>query len=550
MSLVGNEQLQTLDDGDVASLREQIARLEAEVDALRSAHDAAVDRADARSDFVSHLSHELRTPMNGIIGMTRLALETELNHEQREYLEVVQSSADALLTLINDVLDHAKIDSGRLDLESIPFRLTDTVRDTLKGVSVLADHKGLSLDYEPDADVPEMVMGDPTRLRQVILNLVGNAIKFTNDGRVLVTIGVVERDEETAHLRFAVSDTGIGIAPERVEAIFEAFQQADMSTTREYGGTGLGLSISSELVRMMGGSLQVSSELGAGSTFEFTVPLALHNVASPLTGDGFSDLAGGLAVLVVSDNVVNQEMLVEVLADGAMHPRIVESTERATAALERARQKGESFGLVILDLQRDGLEVAFEVRRDCLGTPMILMTPSGQRGDAARCRELGIGGYLTGPVVASDLADTIQAVLAGTPDLITRYWLKEHRRALTILVADDSSTNRLLAARLLEKRGHVVVGVPDGAEAVAALRQRDFDLVLMDVHMPVMDGYTAAAEIRNLTGHKSLTPIVALTGSVNEDGRRRCIEAGMNRFVGKPFRVEELLDVIDDLTAT
>jgi CheY-like chemotaxis protein/nitrogen-specific signal transduction histidine kinase len=539
-----------LESADVDALRAELEKLRAEVEGLRSERDAAELRSTAKTDFISHISHELRTPMNGILGMTRLALETELNHEQREYLEVVQSSADALLTLVNDLLDHAKIDAGRLELESIPFRLNDTVRDTLRGVAVLADHKGLTLDYEPEGELPDNVLGDPTRLRQVLLNLVGNAIKFTEKGRIVVTTHEVERTEETAHVRFAITDTGIGIPPDRVEAIFGAFEQADMSTTRRFGGTGLGLSISSQLVRMMDGKIEVESEVGTGSTFHFTIPFDLKVPQSPLTGEGFADLAGGLAVLVVSDGTANQDLLVEVLADGNMHPRIAEDTEQALQAIARVRAKGEAFGLVILDLQNHGLETAFELRRDCMGTPMILMTPSGQRGDAARCRELGIGGYLTGPVVASDLSDTIQAVLAGTPELITRYWLKEHRRSLSILVADDSSTNRLLAARLLEKRGHHVVGVPDGAQAVSALEQRDFDVVLMDVHMPVMDGYEAARQIRSLPGHRSQTPIVALTGSVNEDGKRRCLEAGMNRFVGKPFRVEELLEIINEMTGS
>ena len=299
----------------------------------------------------------------------------------------------------------------------------------------------------------------------------------------------------------------------------------------------------------MGAKIEVESEHGVGSTFHFTVPLETRMPTSPLRGDGFADLAGGLAVLVLSDSTINQDLLVEVLANSSMHPRFAETMDQAFAALAQAKDRNEKFGLVILDLRDGGLEAAFEIRRECLGTPMILLTPSGQRGDAARCRELEIGGYLTGPVVASDLADTIQAVLAGTPDLITRYWLREHRRSLSVLVADDSSTNRLLAARLLEKRGHHVVGAENGAEAVRALEQRDFDIVLMDVHMPLMDGYEAARQIRLLEGHRSLTPIVALTGSVNDEGRKRCLDAGMNHFIGKPFRVEDLLEIIDELTA-
>jgi CheY-like chemotaxis protein len=527
----------------------EVEALRAEVAALRSDRDAAELRANAKTDFISHISHELRTPMNGILGMTRLALETELNHEQREYLEIVHASGESLLTLVNDLLDHAKIDAGRLTLEAIPFRLIDTVRDCTKGVGVLADHKGLSLEFEPEADLPEMVIGDPTRLRQVLLNLVGNAIKFTEAGRVSVAVSVAERTDAIAHIKFEVSDTGIGIPPDRVGAIFEAFEQVDMTTTRRFGGTGLGLSISSQLVHMMGAKIEVESVHGVGSTFHFTVPFELRMPISPLMGDGFADLAGGLAVLVLSDSTINQDLLVEVLSSSSMHPRFTETTDKAFAALTQAKERGDKFGLVLLDIRDGGLEAAFEIRRECMGTPMILLTPSGQRGDAARCREIDIGGYLTGPLVASDLADTIQAVLAGSPDLITRYWLKEHRRSLAVLVADDSSTNRLLAARLLEKRGHQVVGVENGFEAVRALEQRDFDIVLMDVHMPLMDGYEASRQIRGLSGHRSLTPIVALTGSVNEEGRKRCLEAGMDRFIGKPFKVEDLLEIIDELTA-
>ena len=529
-------------------LKTEVTRLRRELKGMRRARDAAELSSGAKTRFVSHISHELRTPMNGILGMTRLALETELNREQREYLEVIQSSADSLLTLVNDLLDEAKIDAGQLELEAIPFRIEDTVRNTLRALEVIFDHKGLKLETTIGDEVPRTLVGDPTRLRQVLVNLVGNAAKFTDEGGTSVAVELHEQRAAESLVQFSVTDTGIGIPDDRKAMIFDAFQQADNSTTRKYGGTGLGLSISKRLITLMGGTLDVDSEVGVGSTFHFTIPLGTRAERDYHPETEATELAGGVAVLVLSDGPVNRDTLIEVITEGEMQPRIVEEPAKAIDALNRVRATGANYGLIILDLQSSGLETAWEIRRETSEIPIVLVTPSGQRGDAARCRDLDIGGYLTGPVLATDLKDTIQAVLGGSPELITRYWLREHRKSLRVLVADDSGTNRLLAARLLEKRGHLVIGVANGAEAVAAIEQREFDVVLMDVHMPEMDGYEATRQIRHLPGNRSSTPVIALTGSVNDEGRRKCLDAGMDRFIAKPFKVEDLLSAIEDLT--
>lgn len=524
---------------------DETERLRATIDQLTRERDAALASAEAKATFVAHISHELRTPMNGILGMTRLALDSQPTSEQRECLDVVLSSANALLTLINDLLDHAKIDSGKLEIEAIPFRLRDVVTDTVKALEVGASDRGLTLTADIDPAMPEMVVGDPTRFRQVLVNLVGNAIKFTETGGIEVRVVAPEPHElDMAHI--AVTDTGIGIPSDRLEAIFEAFEQADRGTTRRFGGTGLGLSITARLIELMGGRIWVESEPGSGSTFRFTLPLPQAEIDLYREDTDTS----GVQVLVVADSPLNRATIIEVLAEGEMHPRIADDVDEALRRLEKAVQQGEPYGLVVCDVQERGMETAERLVTAANGTPVVLLITSGQRGDAAVCRRLGIAAYLTGAPTAEDLTDTFTAVLAGEPTLITRHWLRERRRSLRILVADDSPTNRLLAIRLLEKEGHSVKGVDNGAEAVAAVSGGVFDVVLMDIHMPVLDGYDATSQIRAMPGARAGTPIIALTGSVDDSGRRKCIAAGMDRFIGKPFKVDELLGAIRDVTSS
>lgn len=523
----------------VEDLEEQLLALRREVKQATSARDEASDAIDAQSSFLAHVSHELRTPMNSVLGMARLTLATELTDEQREYVTVIEESADALLTLVNDLLDKAKIDAGRLELEAIPFRIDDLVASAVRGVRVMADHKGLGLRYERGDDVPATVVGDPTRLRQVLLNLVANAAKFTHEGTIEVAVTSPAGDE----VMIAVHDTGIGIAAEKLDTIFKEFRQADQSTTREYGGSGLGLSISSGLVEMMGGTLEVESEVGAGSTFSFTIELPAAETGPDPTAH---DLAShrGATVLWLTDEKNTRSGALEIVRERGLEPFVTGSVEAAIAALAEA---ADPPAAVVVDLTSGALDIAWELGREAQGAPIVVITPGGQRGDAARCRTIGVAGYLTGPVVPVDMADTIDAVLAGVPDLVTRHWLNERRRSLKVLVADDSITNRTLLARMLDGRGHLSVHAADGHEVLDMLAREEIDVVLLDLHMPNMDGYEAAEKIRALGDWHAEVPIVAVSGSVSDMGREKCLALGIDEFVAKPFRPEHILEMIERL---
>ncbi len=523
--------------------------------AMKRATAAAEAASRAKSDFLANMSHEIRTPMNAVMGMSQLLQDTDLTESQREYVETILDSGESLLHIINDILDFSKIEAGRLTLDHAPFSLRELIGDTMRSLAMRGHAKGLELASDIAAEVPNAFVGDAGRLRQVIVNLVGNAIKFTEQGEVVLNVELESLSSTTAVLHFAIRDTGIGIPASKCEAIFDAFEQGDTSTTRRYGGTGLGLPISSQLVELMGGQISVESERGSGTTFHFTVTLKLGLDDSPKLSRQQGRRLRGTRVLVVDDNDTNRAILDEMLSNWGLHPQAASDGNEALQRIAEANDVNQPYRLVLSDINmpnEDGLSVLEQIVKSgtCTDVAVIAMLSSGDPPDRIeRAKQLGAAAYVLKPIKQSDLLNTILAALKiEAVDGDEEPMHIEPTRPLSVLLAEDSVANQKLAVGLLKKWGHNVTVANNGAEAVRISRERVFDLILMDVQMPELDGLQATAAIRERERQSGRhTPIIAMTAHAMKGDREKCLAAGMDGYVAKPIRFRELQAAIDQV---